>query len=307
MTPAIRYATAHDGTSIALTVLGEGVPLLFMPPVPFGHVEAMWDQPGQREWFERLARGAQVAVYDARGTGLSDRTRPDFSLEVMTADLEAVVERLGWSDFALCGFFNAGAPAIAYAASHPERVTDLVLWGGFSRGADIYPLALVEDPRLAEMYWEMILDTAVRTWTAATGDEVRKTADYFRACVVPEAALRAVVAARGYDVSSLLSLVRARTLVLQRRDASSTRAEIARQLASGIPNAELQMLPGEAASPFSGDVAAGVAAIEAFLGIAPAGPVPRGDLEGAGEALTGRETEVLRLVAHGRANKESAT
>lgn len=307
MAPTIRYATALDGTSLALTTLGEGVPLLFMPTVPFSHVEAMWELPGVRDWFEQLSRGAEIAIYDARGTGLSDRSRPDFSIEVMTGDLEAVVERLGWDDFALCGFFNAAAPAIAYAAAHPERVTDLVLWGGFTRGADVYPLALTDDPYLAEMYWGILVDTAARTWTAATGDEARVTADYFRACVEPVSALRAIVAARDYDVSSLLSLVRARTLVVQRRDAPSQRIEVARGLASGIPDAELCVLPGEAASPFSGDIAAGVQAIEAFLGLDVRETIAGSlDLPTGGEHLTAREAEILRLIAHGRANKEIA-
>ena len=312
MTPPIRYATSADGASIAFATLGEGLPLLFMPPVPFSHVEAMWEQPGQREWFERLTRGAQVAVYDARGTGLSDRSRADFSLDAMTADLEAVVERLGWDDFALCGFFNAAPPAIAYSAAHPTRVTDLVLWGGFTRGVEIFPLAVNDDPGVAELYWGMLVDTAARTWTAGAGDEVRATADYFRACVEPRAALSAFVAAREYDVTSLLSLVRARTLVVQRRDARSQRIEVARHLASGIPNAELQLLPGEAASPFSGDIAAGVQTIEAFLGIDDGESAGTADtwhttnLDRPLAALTAREAEILRLIARGRANKEIA-
>src|SRR5688500_18500433 len=115
MPPTPRYATASDGASVAFATLGEGPPVVFMPPVPFSHLEAMWDAPGQAVWFERLARHAQVAVYDARGTGLSDRRRPEFSIEAMTRDLEAVTERLGWSRFALCGFFNASPAAIAFA------------------------------------------------------------------------------------------------------------------------------------------------------------------------------------------------
>ena len=94
MTPAIRYATASDGASIAFATLGEGVPVVFMPPVPFSHLEAMWDAPGQTAWFERLARHVQVAVYDARGTGLSDRERLGFGLDDMARDLQAVTERL---------------------------------------------------------------------------------------------------------------------------------------------------------------------------------------------------------------------
>src|SRR4051812_32182987 len=124
MARSIRYATTSDGASIAFTTMGEGVPVVFMPPIPFCHLEAMWDVPGINAWFEALAHSAEVAIYDARGLGLSERAAVDCSIEGMTKDLDAVVERLGWDAFVLCGFFNASAPAIAYASSHRERVTD---------------------------------------------------------------------------------------------------------------------------------------------------------------------------------------
>ncbi|MBM4415106.1 MAG: alpha/beta fold hydrolase [Chloroflexi bacterium] len=302
----IRYAMTTDGVSIAFAVQGEGVPIVFMPPLPFSHLEAMWDAPGVEVWFGRLARGAQVAVYDARGTGLSDRAAVDFSIEAMIADLDAVVGRLGWDEFVLCGFFNASAPAVAFAARHPERVSDLVLWGGFARGVDVYPLPMTVDPAAAIAQWPMLIDTAARTWTAASGDEARRTADYFRACVEPASAVRAFVAAREYDVRALLSEVRVRALVIQRRDAASQRLEVARGLATTIPAAELLVLPGESASPFSGDIEAGVRAVEAFLGIEEA-PVSQAVASMVlGEALTAREAEVLALVARGSANKEIA-
>lgn len=310
MPPSIRYATTSDGVSIAFATLGEGAPVLFMPPVPFSHVEAMWEAPGQAAWFDRLARYAQVAVYDARGTGLSDRTQAGFTLEEMARDLDAVAERLGWTTFALCGFFNAAPAAIAYAAGHANRVTDLVVWGGFARGLDVYPMPLPADPRMAEAYWPALLDAAARAWTAGAGEEARGTAEYFRACVTPEAALGAFAAVRGVDVTSFLPRVEARALVLHRRDATAQPVDVSRGLAAQMPHAELLVLPGEAPSPFSGDIEAGVDAIVRFLGLATEAELasaPRVAAAPAGEAeLTAREVEVLRLVAHGRANKEIA-
>ncbi|MGE3857848.1 MAG: LuxR C-terminal-related transcriptional regulator, partial [Dehalococcoidia bacterium] len=158
-------------------------------------------------------------------------------------------------------------------------------------------------------HWPMLLDMAARTWTAGAGEETRDTALYFNACVAPVTAMRAFASARDYDVRALLPEVRARTLVLQRRDAPSQRLDVARGLAAAIPDAELQVLAGESASPFSGDIEGGVRAIEAFLGIeehaAPAAAAASTVAPG-GEALTAREAEVLALVARGRANKEIA-
>lgn len=305
--PAIRYATTADGVRIALTVRGEGPPVVCMPPVPFSHLEAADREPGQHRWFERLARHAQVIQYDGRGTGLSDREALEFSLDALQRDLDAVVERLGLTSFTLCGFFNASPAAIAYAASHPS-VDRLVLWGGFARGADVYllPFAAPSSATVAAL-WDQLTETAARTWTAS-GAEARAMAEFFRACVAPEAALRAFATARDYDVSAMLPDVRARTLVLHRRDAISQRFELARALAAGIPDADLVVVPGEAASPFSGDIEEPIAAIERFLGLQAdaAEAVTDGGTSPAPEALTPREVEILALLAGGRANKEIA-
>lgn len=303
--PAIRYATTSDGVSIALAVRGEGPPVVCMPPLPFSHIQAAEREPGQRRWAERLAQRAQVIQYDSRGTGLSDRAATEFSLDAMQRDLDAVVRRLDLRSFSLCGFFNAAPAAIAYAAAHAS-VERLVLWGGFARGTDVYllPFAAPSAATVAAL-WDQLTDTAARTWTAS-GAEARAMAEFFRACVAPEAALRAFSAAREYDVTALLTEVHARTLVLHRRDAPSQRFELARDLAARIPEATLVVVPGEAASPFSGDIEEPIAAIERFLGL-------RSDvaehLEPAAarvEALTPREVEILALLAGGSANKEIA-
>lgn len=309
MAPTIRYATTSDGASIAFAAIGEGVPIVFMPALPFSHLEAMWAAPGQQQWFDRLSRHAQIAIYDSRGTGLSDRTSASFGLTEMMRDLDAVTQRLGWRTFALCGFFNAAPVAIEYAATHPEAVTELVLWGGFARGEEIYPMPLPADPQAAVMYWPVILDSISRAWTAGAGDEARQTAEYFRTCVAPEAALAALIATRGYDVTAALPKVQAPALVLHRRDAAGQRIEVAQQLAARMPRAELVVLPGEAPSPFAGDIDGGVDVIARFLGVADTpdvpGVAPAAEASGEG-SLTARETEVLRLIAQGRANKEIA-
>lgn len=306
--PAIRYAPTDDGCNIAFTVRGEGLPVVCMPAVPFSHLEASSREAGQRRWYERLAERAQVVQYDCRGTGLSGREHAEFSIEALARDLDAVVRKLGLTEFVLCGFFNASPVAIAYAAAHPRAVTELVLWGGFARGVDVYPLPLATPtPAVVQTHWEQIIDTAARTWTASAGAEARAMTEFFRVCVEPQTALRAFAAARDYDVSGLLPRVRARTLVLHRRDATSQRSDLARGLTARIPDASLVVLPGEAASPFSGDIEGAIATIERFLGLREEA------IEAVGTAhepvtphLTARETEILTLLAQGSANKEIA-
>ena len=304
MAPTIRYATTADGARIACASLGEGPPLLCVPPFPFTDLEAGWGIAGQRAWYERLGAHLQVGLYDARGTGLSDRVRPEFDLDAMALDLDAVAERLGWDTFALCALFNGAPVAAAYAALRPERVTSLILWGGFARGRDVIPMSLPpEAPDLAGVYWGMFVKSAAQMWTAGSTD-ADEIAEFFQRCVTPEAALRAFATVREYDVSELLPRVHAPTLILHRPQAEAQRPDLGLALASAIPNAEVAVLDGDAASPFVGDVGGSVAAIERFLGIGGS-TAPIGGT-GAVEELTPREAEVLRLLAHGLANKEIA-
>ena len=168
------------------------------------------------------------------------------------------------------------------------------------------------DPRLIEAQWDALLETAARSWTADV-EEARATAAYFKACVDAEGMLRYASAARGWDVSPLLAQVRAPTLVVQRRDTAAQNSEVARRLAATIEGAELVLLPGAAASPFAGDIDAGVDAVARFLGLGlEAGADPSAARDGEPPpalpaSLTARETEVLALLARGFANKEIGT
>ena len=311
MPAAIRYARTADGAELAFASVGDGPLLVCMPPTPFSHLEAGWRLRGRRAFYSRLARRARVLLYDARATGMSSGA-PDFSIDAQQRDLDAVVRRDSGERFTLCAFFNAVPVAIAFAAAHPTTVEGLVVMGGFARGTDVYPLPFASTPSaVLETHWGMLTDTAARMWTAGSGDEADETASYFRECAAPAVALAAFMAAREYDVTPLLPAVRAPTLVLHRRDSRAQRLELARELASHIPNAELVLLPGEAASPFSGDVEALATTIERFLGLAPAGPAGAHDAAAPADArdaqpLTQREEQVLRLLARGQTNKEIA-
>ena len=98
------------------------------------HVEFDWQSPVWSPLFTRLTADCQLVRYDERGTGLSDRDVPDFSFDAFVGDLEAVVDECGLARFALLGISQGGPVAIAYAVRHPERVSRLVLCGGFAKG-----------------------------------------------------------------------------------------------------------------------------------------------------------------------------
>ncbi|MCC6236769.1 MAG: hypothetical protein IT299_04250 [Dehalococcoidia bacterium] len=312
MPPAIRYATTADGVRIAFSELGAGPDVVCVPPLPLSHLGEVWQLPGAARWYERLARSARVILYDARGSGLSDRegaAAADCTLEAMLRDLEAVMRSAEVSaDCSLVAFFNGAPVALEYAARHPE-VSAIALWGGFARGLDLYPLApaVPREAAVIEAQRHALVEAAARTWTADATD-ARQTADYFRACASAESLLGYASAVRGWDVTPSLPRVEARALVIQRRDTAAQNPEVARRLTAALPHAELRLLPGEAASPFAGDIEGGVDAVAAFLGL---GPARAAEAEAASrpalpESVTAREVEVLALLARGLSNKEMA-
>src|ERR1700730_978913 len=129
----IRFCTTEDGVQLAYSQIGNGPPL-----VKTGnwmtHLEFDFESPIWRHLYRELSRDHQLIRYDARGNGLSDREIEDVSLETYVGDLEAVVEAAGLERFALFGISQGCAISIAYAVRHPQRVTHLVLLGGFVLG-----------------------------------------------------------------------------------------------------------------------------------------------------------------------------
>jgi len=265
MEPRIQYTHTADGVSIAFWTLGEGTPLVSMPNLPWSHIQLEWQDPGWRRWDERLAEKRKLVRYDGRGTGLSDRNVADYSVDAHVLDLQAVVERLGVQRFVLLGSTNVGPVAIAYATRHPEAVSQLVLWcpWWWARAAREHAFRA-----MLQGDWELFTEAAAHAvcgWS--TGEEAHRLAALFRECVTPETARAIFDALPRFDVAAVLSQVRSPTLILQRRQVTALPGvEIAKGLASGIPDARLALLEGMSLVPWVGDMEAVLAAIEEFLG-----------------------------------------
>src|SRR6266571_745473 len=133
MEQEIRYCTAADGVRIAYATAGSG-PRLVKAANWLGHLEFEWRSPVWRHWLEAFTADHLVVRLDERGNGLSDREVADLSLDAFVRDLETVVDAVGLESFALFGWSQGAAVSIAYAVRHPERVTHLILFGGFAGG-----------------------------------------------------------------------------------------------------------------------------------------------------------------------------
>jgi len=133
MRQQVRFCTSFDGTRIAYAITGGGPPLVRAPHW-FSHLEHDWTNPAFQPWVEDLSKRYSFLRFDQRGCGLSDREVAEITPESHVRDLECVVDAAGVDRFAIFGASQGSAFAVAYAARHPERVSHLLLYGGFARG-----------------------------------------------------------------------------------------------------------------------------------------------------------------------------
>ncbi len=302
--PLVRYAQAADGVTIAYQVCGAGPPLVVMPSCPLSHLQLEWQLPAYRRWWEAMARLATVIRYDCRGSGLSDRAHADFSLAAQLQDLAAVVDALGLARFALAAPVAAGPAGLVYAASYPARVSHLVLWCAYARGADL-PATLETLQTFAAQDWVLFTEVAARTSFGWAEDaQALPYAAFLRACVTQADYVRNIPALAAADASWALPRIRARTLIQTRRDAAYLGVETARALATRIPRAELSILEGASLAPFIPDGTAALTVLRAFLYAAPPAAPPAALPHEV--ALTPRELAVLTLLARGGSGRAIA-
>ena len=266
MEPRIQYATTADGVSIAFWTLGEGAPLVYMPDL-FSHIELEWQNPELRAAYEWMAKRRMLVRYDGRGRGLSDRDVTGYSLDALVLDLEAVLDRLAPERFALFAVTHSGPVAIVYAASNPERVSHLILWHSFARTRDTASPLTRSLARLIDTDWQTYTETMAHTLIGwSEGERARQWAAQARESATPEAAKEALRALRDVDVTDLLRQVRSPTLVLHLRETTILDVNVARGLASRIPDARLALLEGSSAIPTGESGQAVFDAIDEFLG-----------------------------------------
>ena len=266
MEPRIQYAKTSDGVSIAFWTLGEGAPLVYMPDL-FSHIELEWQNPELRAAYEWMAKRRMLVRYDGRGRGLSDRDVTGYSLDALVLDLEAVLDRLAPERFALFAVTHSGPVAIVYAASNPERVSHLILWHSFARTRDTASPLTRSLARLIDTDWQTYTETMAHTLIGwSEGERARQWAAQARESATPEAAKEALRALRDVDVTDLLRQVRSPTLVLHLRETTILDVNVARGLASRIPDARLALLEGSSAIPTGESGQAVFDAIDEFLG-----------------------------------------
>jgi DNA-binding winged helix-turn-helix (wHTH) protein/pimeloyl-ACP methyl ester carboxylesterase len=239
----VRFCTASDGVRIAYALAGQGLPLVKAANW-LNHLEYDWQSPVWSNMLHRLAADHRLIRYDERGNGLSDWDVADISFEAFVHDLESVVDAAALDRFALLGISQGCAVSVVYAVRHPERVSHLVLFGGFARGR------AKRDAKDAEMLLTLVRqgwgreNPAFRQFFTSlfvpegTPEQMQWFNDLQRMTTSPENAIRIMSATGNLDISELLAQVRVPTLVLHCRNDAAVPFEEGRRLAAGIPNAK---------------------------------------------------------------------
>jgi pimeloyl-ACP methyl ester carboxylesterase len=303
----VHFCTAGDGVKLAYAVHGRGPPLV-RAATWLTHLDFDWESPVWRHWLAALGDGHSLIRYDERGCGLSDRELGELSIDTWVGDLESVISDAGLDRFALLGVSQGAAVALVYAARHPERLTHLVIYGGYARGRRY------RGPEERAHGKAMI--AAIRAgWTEAnpafrhlfstlflphgTAEQMAWYDELQRRSTSAATAVRLYEARNAIQVLDDAARVMTPTLVLHAREDRVVPVEEGRLLAARIPGARFVLLESANHILLSDEPAWRdlLTELDDFLGTHETPPPT------AVTDLSPRELDVLELVADGLTNE----
>lgn len=245
-TQSIQFARSSHGAKIAFSKSGSGPPLVRVGHW-LSHLELDWHSPVWRPLIEALEGEHTLFRYDQRGTGLSSRDLEGAELDAFVDDLAAVADASGLDRFPIFAASQAVPVAIRFAHRYPERVSGLILYGGFATGRalrDAVPGDIDEDT---------VLGLIRAGWGKADSPFVNAFSTLFMPDATPAqlagfvkmqietvssdyaALLRQII--DRFDVADILHSVRPPTLVIHAISDAVQPVEQGRVLASEIPGA----------------------------------------------------------------------
>jgi len=271
--PETRFTRVGDVDIAYQIVASDAQRDLVFVPAWVSHLEVMWELPEFARFLDRLAAMGRLIMFDKRGTGLSDRVVGVPTLEQRAEDIAAVMDVAGSDRAAIAAWGDGAAVATMFAATHPERVSALVLGslpvkasGGRTVAPD--PAALDMMAEAAEKGWGQA--SLVPVIAPSRAEDSRFLAWYRRwerMSATPSAAAAALRWALEFDIEPepILSAIQAPTLIVHRKDTALFDLESIKALAELIPDARSIVVPGVDVLPYVGDSDALLDVIEEFL------------------------------------------
>lgn len=256
ISPPITQYAKSEGVHIAYQEFGDGpVNIVFVPGF-VSHIDNYWSHPEFATWLERLGSFARVAMFDKRGTGMSDRVPQLPSMDERMDDVRAVMDAAHMERAAIFGISEGGSLAALFAAHHPERCDALIVYGGFAQFGSWYP---------TEESFQGLLDYIDTGW--GSGESLPLFAPTYhdddglkmwwgrfeRLGADPGAAINLMQMNSKIDIAEVLPTIHVPTLILHRSEDTTIDFDGGLQMADLIPGARLVELPGSDHLPFVGD------------------------------------------------------
>ena len=250
----VRFCRTTDGINLALAAVGDGSPLIKVANW-LTHIEYDWESPIWLPLLQQLAERCRLIRYDGRGNGLADRDVSEISFAAFVSDLETVVEATQAERPALLGISQGAAVAITYAVRHPDRVSKLILYGGYAQGRNKRGSAA--DVEMAQAFlaimrhgWGDEHSAFMKAFSSVffpngSPQQIKWLVDLQRVTTSPENAARIRKTCDDIDVVELLPQVRVPTLVLHCRHDNVAPFEQGRLIASSIPHAKFVTLESD--------------------------------------------------------------
>jgi class 3 adenylate cyclase len=246
-----------------------------MAPGTMSHLDLDWEIPNRALFFERFSQRCRLIRFDKRGTGLSDRPLKMATLEERADDIRAVMDAVGIEQANLFGASEGGSMACLFAATYPKRVRSLLIWGaqarwiaspdhpwGQSRAEHDDMLRMIHDDWPSREY---ITGPGAGLGQNVDPAYLESVARYMRAAASPSAVLAYEQMNGEIDTRSILSSIRAPTLVMNRTGDPCANVEAARDMASRIPGAKFQEYPGDSHSMMRDDMETILSDMQGFI------------------------------------------
>jgi pimeloyl-ACP methyl ester carboxylesterase/DNA-binding SARP family transcriptional activator len=273
-TPPLRFAPATGGVRLAYQVFGEGPESVVAVPPTAQNIELAWEQPAIRRMLLRFATYCRYLHFDKRGTGCSDRRSRIGDVDERVEDIVAVMDHAGIERAHLMGTSEGGPMTLLLAATYPERVASVTLFGS---GPTLHPpgLTLEDLTRLREGHaafaarWgtgdSWVAEAFAPSLVASDPGFAAWHARYERYAATQDCLLELLELSLHLDVRDVLPSIAVPTLVLHRRDDRIVPIARGREVAAAVPGARFLELPGSDHFGYAGDVESWMRPFERFV------------------------------------------